>query len=46
MASIGRIPSVGERFVWRGWTLEVIDMDGRRVDKLLAVQTARRDRNA
>jgi Hemolysins and related proteins containing CBS domains len=30
-----RIPELGESFVKDGWKFEVIDMDGRRVDKLL-----------
>jgi putative hemolysin len=41
MAALGRVPVVGDRFGWRGYTFEVLDMDGRRVDKLLAtVNTA------
>jgi putative hemolysin len=36
MAELGRVPAVGDRFTWRGVRFEVIDMDGRRVDKLLA----------
>jgi putative hemolysin len=35
MNEIGRIPKVGESFVWNGWSFEVVDMDGRRVDKVL-----------
>jgi putative hemolysin len=31
----GAIPEVGERFAWNGWTVEVVDLDGRRIDKLL-----------
>lgn len=31
----GHIPRVGERFVWQNLTFEVLDMDGRRIDKLL-----------
>ena len=31
----GRIPNVGDSFVWNGWRFEVVDMDGRRIDKLL-----------
>jgi putative hemolysin len=27
---------VGESFVWRGWRFEVVDLDGRRIDKILA----------
>ncbi len=30
-----RIPSVGDNFEWRGFDLEIIDMDGQRIDKVL-----------
>ena len=33
---VGHLPSVGESFVDSGWRFEVIDLDGRRIDKLLA----------
>lgn len=29
------IPKTGENFEWRGFTFEIIDMDGQRIDKLL-----------
>jgi putative hemolysin len=29
------IPGTGETFEWRGFQLEIIDMDGHRIDKLL-----------
>jgi len=29
------IPVAGERFEWRGFEIEIIDMDGQRIDKLL-----------
>jgi len=29
------IPVTGESFEWRGFTVEIIDMDGQRIDKLL-----------
>jgi len=29
------IPAVGETFEWRGFSFEIIDMDGQRIDKLL-----------
>ncbi len=32
-----RVPKVAEDFEWRGWRFEVVDMDGRRIDKVLAV---------
>ena len=37
MAELGRVPVEGERLEWRGWSFEVVDMDGRRVDKVLVV---------
>jgi putative hemolysin len=35
MARLGEVPSVGDRFEWGGFRFEVMDMDGRRVDKIL-----------
>ena len=35
IAHFGRIPNVGEHFDWAGWRIEVVDLDGARVDKLL-----------
>jgi putative hemolysin len=35
MARIGTVPSEGQHFEWKGLRLEVVDMDGRRVDKVL-----------
>ncbi|GAB4580549.1 MAG: hemolysin family protein [Anaerolineales bacterium] len=32
---LGKVPATGEKFVWGGYTFEVMDMDGRRVDKVL-----------
>jgi len=29
------IPSAGDHFTWQGWRFEVVDMDGRRIDKVL-----------
>lgn len=31
------IPTTGEKFEWRDFTLEIIDMDGQRIDKILVV---------
>jgi putative hemolysin len=36
----GRVPEVGETFVWGGWRFEVVDLDGRRIDKVLASPAA------
>jgi magnesium and cobalt exporter, CNNM family len=35
MTQLGGIPAVGEHFEWEGFRFEVMDMDGRRVDKVL-----------
>jgi putative hemolysin len=39
IAHFGRIPHAGEFFVWDGWRIEVVDLDGPRVDKLLLTPT-------
>lgn len=33
---MGHIPQAGEVFTWRGWKFEVVDLDGRRIDKVMA----------
>ena len=46
IAQFGRIPHAGEYFEWMGWRIEVVDLDGARVDKLLvsrALAPAARD---
>lgn len=35
MNSLGRIPHTADQFEWQGLRFEVVDMDGRRVDKVL-----------
>ena len=35
IARFGRIPHSGEHFDWQGWRIEVVDLDGARIDKLL-----------
>jgi len=35
---LGHLPEAGEVFQYENWTFEIIDMDGRRIDKLLARQ--------
>jgi putative hemolysin len=39
LSHFGRIPDVGDRIEIDGWRFEVLDLDGRRIDKLLAVRT-------
>jgi CBS domain containing-hemolysin-like protein len=36
LSRLGHLPEVGEHFTHLGWRFEVADMDGRRIDKLLA----------
>lgn len=35
LAELRHIPDVGEHFIYGDWRIEIVDMDGRRVDKLL-----------
>jgi len=34
---MGRVPAVAECFEWRGFRFEIVDMDGKRIDKVLVV---------
>ena len=36
LSVLRHLPEVGERFAFRGWRFEIVDMDGRKIDKLLA----------
>lgn len=38
IAHFGRIPYVGEHFDWSQWRIEVVDLDGPRIDKLLLLR--------
>jgi len=38
LAQLGRLPVTGEQFVWRDLLIEVVDMDGQRIDKLLVTR--------
>lgn len=38
IAHFGRIPHVGEYFDWQRWRIEVVDLDGARIDKLLIAE--------
>lgn len=37
MAHLGRIPTATDKFNWKGFCFEVVDMDGNRVDKILVM---------
>ncbi len=41
LAQLGHLPATGEKFRWRNLQIEVVDMDGRRVDKLLVRRLGR-----
>jgi putative hemolysin len=34
------LPEVGEKFDYEGWRFEIVDLDGRRIDKVLATRLA------
>ncbi|MGH8129339.1 MAG: hemolysin family protein, partial [Steroidobacteraceae bacterium] len=40
LAQLGHLPATGESFRWRGMRFEVVDMDGRRIDKLMVHRLA------
>ena len=42
LSVLKRIPQTGETFSHDGWKFEVVDMDGRKIDKLLASRPKRR----
>lgn len=42
MLSLGRVPQAADQFEWHGLRFEVIDMDGRRVDKVLVTTLPQR----
>ncbi|QIK78973.1 HlyC/CorC family transporter [Sphingomonas piscis] len=48
LSVLKRIPTVGERFDHEGWQFEVVDMDGRKIDKVIAQppRSGRRDKGA
>jgi putative hemolysin len=41
LSILKHLPEVGERFAHGGWAFEVVDMDGRKIDKLLATEAPR-----
>lgn len=38
---LGRLPEIAERVCIGSWTFEIVDLDGRRIDKVLAFDTSR-----
>jgi putative hemolysin len=45
LSVLRHLPEVGEKFRFAGWQFEIVDMDGRKIDKLLASE-AKRGRRA
>jgi len=37
LEQLGHLPTAGEAFQWKNWRFEVVDLDGRRIDKVLAM---------
>lgn len=42
MLHLGRVPQSADRFSWNGFNFEVMDMDGKRVDKVLVTISPKR----
>ncbi|ODT85463.1 MAG: hypothetical protein ABS69_00825 [Nitrosomonadales bacterium SCN 54-20] len=40
MLLVGRLPHTADRCEWEGWLFEIMDMDGKRIDKVLATKKA------
>ncbi len=40
MLLLGRLPQTGYATEWEGWRLEIVDMDGKRIDKVLVARVA------
>jgi putative hemolysin len=40
LSLLRHLPVVGETFAFDAWRFEIVDMDGRRIDKLLAMRKA------
>jgi CBS domain containing-hemolysin-like protein len=37
LVHFGHLPEAGESFEFEGWRFEIVDLDGRRIDKILAI---------
>jgi putative hemolysin len=46
LSVLRHLPEVGERFVFGRWRFEIVDLDGHKIDKLLASETPRSRRAA
>jgi putative hemolysin len=46
LSVLKHLPDTGERFKHDGWSFEIVDMDGRKIDKLIASRAKGRHREA
>ena len=46
LSVLRHLPEVGERFSFGNWRFEIVDMDGRKIDKLLASEAVRPRRSS
>ena len=46
LSVLKHLPDTGERFKFDGWSFEIVDMDGRKIDKLIASRPRSRKREA
>ncbi|WP_265587228.1 hemolysin family protein [Sphingomicrobium arenosum] len=44
LAVLRRLPEEGEKFAFQGWVFEIVDMDARKIDKLIASRQKKRRR--
>ena len=40
LARFARIPQIGDHFDWDGLRFEIVDMDGRRIDRIMVTPLA------
>jgi putative hemolysin len=45
MLLLGRLPHTTDRVEWEGWSFEVVDLDGKRVDKVLVSRSVNEGEN-
>jgi putative hemolysin len=46
LSVLKHLPEIGEKFRHDGWSFEIVDMDGRKIDKLLASRPRRKETEA
>jgi putative hemolysin len=46
MLMLGRLPAVTDTVTWEDWSFEIVDMDGKRIDKVLAMPALKPEMDA